>query len=253
MITVAIWWSCILLELLILFRGMQTGAVVRLPFFHLYVGGMFVCDAFLYYVYRFTPASYPRLSWNCGLLVLLLACGILLEIFRHALLPYPGAERFARLTGFAVFLVIFAAVGVGSVVRPDLFQSRLMNTNLERNLLIIQAIFFCCLIQILRYFRITLDRNLLGIAIGYGVCLGLTLPMLSLEMYAGHRFSGAWMLLQPLAYLVSLLVWTVALWHCEGKSSDSREDALAADYESFVTLTRDSIEVMRANIGKAVQ
>jgi hypothetical protein len=253
MINLVIWWTCIFFEALIVIRGFQTRAILRFPFFHLYVGGMLVCDGLLYFVYRFIPQSYPRLSWNLGLLVILLGCGILLEIFGHALVPYPGAERFARTAGLLIFVAIFATLSVCLLLNPRILQSRFMNTTLERNLVTVQAIFLACLIQVIQYYRIRLDRNILGIALGYGLCLGTTLPMLALEIYGKGWFTRVWVVLQPAAYLVFLMVWVYSLWGYQDQHERTAETAVASDYGRFAMVTRDGIAAMGSDIGKAAR
>ncbi len=255
MLTVGIWWVCILVELAIIARGLQSKTVTKFPFFYLYIASLFFSDCPLYFVYVFDPKSYAHLNWNAGLLNLVLGSGVLLEIFRHALLPYPGAERFARITGVVVFLIIFSVLLAGLVLDPGVFQTPLlMNNSLERNLLAVQGIFLCCLIAIIRYYKIALSRNVLGIALGYGLCTGLTLAAVSIRLYAGAAFNSTWVLLQPLSYLLSLLLWAGAMWYYQPEVPHTAGVALGlSDYDSFVTATRGTIEAMRSNLGKAAR
>jgi hypothetical protein len=88
MLTVVIWWVGVFFEALILIRGLRGRTLAKYPFFYLYIASLFVSDGALYFLYLISPASYPRWNWNAGLLNILLGCGILLETFRHVLLPY---------------------------------------------------------------------------------------------------------------------------------------------------------------------
>jgi hypothetical protein len=251
MITTVIWWACIAVEACILARGLKTDALSRFPFFYLYVASLFLADGSLYFVHLFQPSLYFRLNWDAGLLNLLLACGILLEIFRHVLLPYPGAERLARLTGLGIFGALFSVIGACVIVAPHVFQSRLMNTNLERNLTAVQAIFLACLLGIIVYYRIHLARDLMGMSVGYGLCLGLTLATLAVRIYAGPSFNVAWIYIQPFSYLLCLSIWNYTLWQPEPNPVPERVFKTGLDYDTFATATRGTVHAVRTSIGKA--
>ena len=139
MMTLIIWWGGILLELLVLFRGFRAKLLPKYLFFYAYVSSLLLADTSLYFVFILHRASYERWNWATGFLNLVLACGVLLEIFKHVLAPYAGAERFARITG----IVIFAGVFLFLIVQPlmsDASRSAFTNVEAQRNFLAVQSI-----------------------------------------------------------------------------------------------------------------
>ena len=252
MLTVLIWWGGVFFEALILLRGLQGRTLAKYPFFYLYIASLFLSDGGLYFVYRIRPASYPQWNWNAGLLNILLGCGILLETFTHVLLPYPGAEKFARRAGLVVFALIFAFVAITSSVAPDTFHSRLMNSHLERNLLAVQALFLSFVVVIIRYYGILLGRNLRGMILGYGLCISMTLMAFSVRFYAGPSFNRIWIYLQPLSYLCSLLIWTGAVWRFYPGPLPDPAVPLEPSYESFVSVTEGMMGAMRSRLTRGV-
>lgn len=253
LLTTLIWWASIGLEGLILLRGWRGRTLAKYPFFYLYIASLFLSDGPLYFVYLAHPATYARWNWNAGLLNILLGCGILLETFRHVLLPYPGAERFARTAGLTVFGLIFSFVAGAVWIAPAAFRSPLMNTHLERNLLAVQAIFLLCVVIVIRYYGISLGRNLRGMILGYGLCDGATLMAFAIRFYAGRSFNATWIYLQPASYLLSLCVWTGAMWRYYPNPTADPVVHLESSYESFVLATRSAMGAMRSRLARGTR
>jgi hypothetical protein len=252
MFTVLIWWVGVFLESLILLRGWRERTLARYPFFYLYIASLLLSDGPLYFVYRLNPAIYPQWNWTAGFLNIVLGCGILLEVFRHVLAPYPGAEKFARTVGLVVFGIVFCSATIYLFAFPGSFGPRMVHTHLERNFLAIQALFLFGLVWIVRYYGILMGKNLRGMVLGYGLCVGTTLMSLAIRYYS-RSFTAAWIFIQPAAYLLSIFIWAVALWRYEPNLAADSTVRLQPDYDSFVSTTRDAMGVMRSNLGKAGQ
>jgi hypothetical protein len=254
MFTLIIWCSGSVLELVILLRAVQQKTLVKYPFFYLYVASLFLADASLYLVSVFYPSAYTTWNWNAGFLNIILSAGILLEIFKHALTPYPGAERFARTSGLLIFALLFSFGIAYLMFAQGAVESRFtVARNLERNLLAVQAIFLGALVAVIFYYGIAMGKNLQGMILGYGLCVASTLITLAVRSYAGHSFNAAWIVIQPLCYWVSLFVWMVALWQYEPNPSPRFAADIARDYEAFALGTRARVEEMRENLGRAAR
>lgn len=250
-LTLVIWWSAILLESLILVRGFQQGALSQYPFFYLYIASLLFSDGPLYIVFVTHPAAYPKWNWNAGFINIILGCGILLEIFKHVLTPYPGAEKFARVSTVVIFVVIFS-FGVGYLLfAPNTFESRLMS-RLERDLLAVQAVFLGSLVAVICYYAIGMGRNLRGMVVGYGLCIGTTLMMLAVRNFVGRELNSVWMLVQPLTYAICLMIWGVTLWRYEPGASMTAS-TIEADYEFVAAGTKDALGTMRSQLGRAAR
>lgn len=99
MLSLLIWWAGILLEGLVLLQGLRAKLVTRYSAFYLYILVMFLSDGLLYPLYRVDVQSYNKWSIFGGYITLFLGCGLILEIFRHALGHYAGAEKIAKMAG----------------------------------------------------------------------------------------------------------------------------------------------------------
>ena len=113
MLTQTIWWGGILLEFLLLLRGIQTKWVSRFPIFYSYHVFIFVESLLLFVVYRWAYPRYEMAWWTCEFVGVLLGSLILFEVYRVALGQYPGTARMTRkLLGF-VFAMAMAKALVG--------------------------------------------------------------------------------------------------------------------------------------------
>jgi len=111
MLTQILWWGGILLELLLLLRGIQTNWVRRFPIFYSYHVFILVQSLGLFGVYFWFSALYRGTYWTCEFIALLMGSLILLEIYRVALRRYPGTARMARnLLGFVLAMAVANAV-----------------------------------------------------------------------------------------------------------------------------------------------
>ena len=76
----------------------------------------------------------------------------------------------------------------------------------------VQAILLAGLLQVISYYGISMGKNLRGMILGYGQCIGVTLIAIALRSHFGRHFQNAWSLVQQLTYLAALAIWAVALW-----------------------------------------
>ncbi len=242
MLSLAIWWCGILLEAMLLFRGLAGRFVHHYPNFYIYVASLFFTDGLLYLAYVLRPAWYVKWVWYPGFLVLFLGCGIVLEIFRHVLSRYAGVEKFARVGGFFMLGAVLVFAVAYPIFSPSESAAHNLYVRLQRDFLTVQAILLVGLLQLISYYGIPLGKNLKGMIVGYGQCIGVTLLALALQAYIGTRFEPIWNLVQQISYLVALGVWTMTLWsYCPDPlpeatiKSDGDYDALASRTKDMVT------------------
>jgi hypothetical protein len=252
MLSWTIWSVGILLEALILFRGFQGKFVSRYPFFYAYSGCVLFVSVLTYFVYAQDSTSSGMWYWGAQLVSLISGYGILLEIFNHVLSPYPGAEKFARVTGFIVFGVIFCFALAYPLMRSQWSPAGTM-VELERNLRTVQAIFICAVSCVISYYGIAIGKNMKGMIAGYGLYVATSLVILAVRSYAGVRFDEVWKVVQPLSYDISLIVWSVTLWSYQPNPVAERSIQLEADYETCVARTRSLMGGMRSSLGKVAR
>ena len=253
MATLIVWRAGILVEILILLRAVTSGSIRKYPFFNLYIAVVAFCDSCLYVLFLRNPVAYPFWSARTELLNLVLGCGIALEIFRHVLSRYPGAERFARISGLVVFALIVSFAVVYPSVPSGTPSAVLKKVLIERDFLTVQAIFFLGILGIISYYGLEVGKNIRGMMVGYGLWLGTSVIALSLRSYIGSPFDAVWIFVQPFSYLLSLTVWLTSLWNYSSVSAANSDFRLDTDYEAFVSATKGVIGEMRSHLGRAAR
>lgn len=230
-----IWLTGIVLEFLLLARSLQTRLIGRYPFFYTYSGAVLLMAILLLF-----PDLYRRWYWSTQFFTLLLGYGILLEILNHALAPYPGAERFARITGLVAFGLIMSFVVIFPIIRSRWSVTSTMQ-DLERDFRTVQAVFILGLATVISYYRIGLGRNMKGMISGYGLYIGTSLISLALGSYSANLFRGASRVFRPVTFDISLIIWVVALWSYSPDPAPAPGICLEEDYEAFVARTRTAM------------
>lgn len=238
------------MESLVLFRGFRGRLISKYPFFYAYISSVLVSDVVLYFIYALHGASYARWKWGFTFIDLIFGYGIILEIFKHVLSAYPGAERFARVMGLVIFGAIFCFVLAYPLWVPGTARSA-STIDLQRDFWTVQAIFLFAIFGVVSYYRIPLGRNLKGMTFGYGLCLGATLMALAFRSYIGLPFTAAWVFIQPFSYDLSLAIWVIAMWAYHPNPVPDSTVRLEADYELFVSRTKGTLGAMRSHMAKA--
>jgi len=245
MVWLSVWVVGLLIRLVGLFRGLRAEILGRYRFFYVYLFSTLVADLITFTLWRVNQASYQSSYWILQFITLLIGCGIVLEIFRHVLSPYRGAEKFATAVGLSTFGAIFCfAIAYRLVVSsPDqaFFE-------LERNVRTVQALFLSGILGVVSYYRIPIGKNLKGMISGYGLYIVTSLFTLAVRAYAGPRFNSSWSVIQPLSFDVSLGIWLVALWSSHPNPAPDPAIPLESDYEALAARTRRALVSMRSNL-----
>jgi len=249
--TQAIWWVGIFLDGLILFRSCRWKMRSEYPFFYSYVVATFLTSGLLFLVYRFLPSAYQYLYWTTDFVTLVVGCGVMLEIVKHALDPYAGAERFGRWAVVTVFAATFAYVCLREVIVPG-WSPAASTVELERDLRVVQALILFALLFVIFHYRIALGRNVKGMVVGYGIYVAASLMSLALRSYSGSILDAAWKTIQPFSYDAAVAIWVIALWSYSPNPIPNAA-ALANDYESLVSRTRGMLGAMRSILEKGVR
>jgi hypothetical protein len=242
--------ASILLRLLLLLRAIRCRLVWKYPFFYAFIAGALAVDSLLIYVYARVPNIYLSCYWAGEFLTLALACGIVLEIFRHVLSAYPGVERFARNTGIFAFGVILCA-GLYRLLTRLGTVGRTM-ADLETSVRVVQAIFLLTVLALISYYGIQIGRNMRGMMLGYGFSIASTLLNLSAYSYAG-RFADGFLIFRQVGYAISIAIWTVTLWSYAPNPVDAPAVRIEMDYEQLADRTRAAMGTLRGYLGWAVR
>jgi hypothetical protein len=253
MLTVVIWVAGVVLEFVVLFRGWRAKLLTRYPFFYAYNVSVLAASLLAYAFYTKNLQWYRHyFYWGADLLTLTIGYGIVLEIFKHVLGPFPGAHAFARIAGLVVFGCI---LGFSAILSSLSSRSSALETALvfERNLRAVQAIFLFGILAVISYYRIQMGKNMKGMVAGYGLYIGISLISLALGTYAPRPFDAIAEILQPLSYDASLLVWSATLWGYHPNPVPQSDVGLEADYEGLAARTRTIFGTLRSFLGKAAR
>jgi hypothetical protein len=252
MLSLIIWLTGILLEALSLFRSFHNAAFTKYPFFFAYIASSLAGNVLLLYVrYKLAPESYPEWYGSVQFVTLILGYGIILEILKHVLSPYPGAEKFARMVGIGVFVGIFCFAVAYPFILGEWSQAG-TDVELERDLRTVQAIFLFGLLGVISYYRIAIGKNMKGMILAYGLYIATSLGGLAVRSYA-PSFDAAWNIIQPFSYLVSLSIWLSALWSYQPNPVPALAIRLETDYEDLVSRTQTMMGAVRSHFAKAAR
>jgi hypothetical protein len=244
--------ACVLLEVLILSRGVFSRLFARYRLFYSYLFCILVVDICRDLLFVIDLPAYKSFYWPTQFLSVLVGYGVILEVTRRAFESYPGAERFSRVLILGIFLVVFAYVGSDALTQS---QWSLGNSvwELERDLRAVQALILIGALALIVCYRIQIGRNLRGIMVGYGLYTGSSIMSNALRSYAGHPFHPVWRAVQPYTYLVCLLVWVSALWSYTPNPVPDPALRLEADYDALVGRTRGMLGSMRSLLERSAR
>ncbi len=238
----------------ILYRAFRVKTFKTYPFFYAYVAStlsflapwiVYLADSRSYF------ESYARWYWPIELVTLIFGCGIVLEILRHVLSAYPGAEKFAMIAGIVTFIGAFSVALASPLVTPGLAAAGTL-AELERNLRSVQAILLFGVFAVILLYRIPLGRNMKGMILGYGIYVGTSLASLALRAYPRAPFHNVWRFAQPVSFLISLSIWLAALWSYHPNPVPDSDIGLEDDYDLLVSHTRRALDMTRSYLGRAM-
>jgi hypothetical protein len=250
MLTMAIWCVGICLEVLVLVRGFQEKLYRPFPIFYGYLLFVTLDDFLRIAVYRWLPDHYFPVYWVTQFLSLAIGSGIIFEIYRVALRPFPGAARMARYLLLVVFGAIFARTLIGS--SNGLFAwLEEASVVLERDLRIVQALAIAALVLLFVWYAIPFGRNLKGILVGYSLFVGMSILRFTLLAYSWNEIKSFWPYAGAVSFVVVLGIWARALWSLQ--PMPVAETKLESDYELLVLSTREQFRRTLERLGSAAR
>lgn len=247
--TSVLWIAGIALESVILFRFLKNRLYAHYPFFSAYLVVVWSWEMALWPIYRFDYASYSQFFWVDQFLNLLAGFGVLFEIVRKSFQRFPGARTFAT-TLVAAMLAILCGYFVFRLLSSSTYASEGFS-DLERDFRAIQALALCGVLVVISYYRIDVGRNLFGIIGGLGLYVGSTILSHELKSYVGAGFNAAWSVIQPYAYLLSLIIWVFTLWSYAPAGAPEIPPEIDDGYEAFARQTQHTLGTMKAAVSKA--
>jgi len=247
----SLWLAGVVLEGLLLLRGLASGWFKKYPIFFAYLASVLAQELFLLAIYRFRFADYARVYWFEEFVSLVMGCGVTWEIFRATLERYPGAGKMAR----NVLLIALSMVVCKGLVNAWNSYTTWPTTGieLEGNLRAIQALALIVLAVLIVYYEVPMGRNIKGIVVGYGLFIATSVVTLTLRGSIGKTFQIAWVFLQPMCYLTVLFIWCGSLWKCDAAPLAEPQLKIEEDYRLLALATRKGLSQVRTLAGKVMR
>lgn len=252
MFLTTLWLMALAFESVVLVRAALGNVLKYYPFFYLYLSCVLFRDASLMAVYYLWPRIYGYAYWYSEFLNVALGCGVVWEVYKVALSRYPGAARMAR--NVLPFLFVFAAsrIFVKAWNSPNWIPGR-TTLETERDLRIVQMALLLGLVALFAYYAIPWRRNLKGIIYGFSVFVATTVIHLTFGYYLGESFRYLWPYIQPMVYIVVLLIWCWTLWSYEAAPELETNPRLEIDYQSMAAATKRQLRAAHTFVLKAIR
>jgi hypothetical protein len=207
----AIGICALLLEGLIILRGVRKGGFRLFPLFYSYIIYMFCANLGMYLTYWLYPRVYPSAWWFNYLISIIVEFSVLVEISDHIFRPFPAIRSLGRVLTVMVFtslgLIYILPTILGSPSRSDALFSFTLRASITK------AIILALLFYLARHYDCPMGKNVSGIMLGFSVFVALNVViMASAQAFGPALFAQILWFMEPLAFALCLLVWTVSLW-----------------------------------------
>lgn len=206
---VILWCAGVILQILVLFQGAWGSFFAKYPFFYASVAFSWLAGIIAFYVIPFFPRFYVTYYWTSEFSTMVVACGNIFEVLRHAFSPTVSARTLVRVIkyllvgGTTLFLVAVLFI-------PGSWGIRFVA--LERDFRAFQAAIMLALLAGVFYLGLFLQREIKSILCGYALYIGMSLASRTLEtrfwIYP-YKYDALWRALDPVCYDISLVIYLV--------------------------------------------
>ncbi len=232
-------------EAFILVRSVTAKLYTKYLAFYIYLTAVLLIDLLRFSVLILHPSVYASCYWYTEFLHAGFGYAVILEIYKHSLKNSPGAERIARTFLWGVFAAVIMKV-TWNAVSGTVWSPGTTSAELERNLRTVQAILLAGIIGLLVHYVVTTGRNLQGIIFGYSAYIYASVVSLAFGSLPGYGLKPEWRLVQPIAYLVALVIWGATLWSYSPNPAAETESKIDHDYKLVAERTRRAISKARS-------
>jgi hypothetical protein len=243
--TQILWWLGIALEILILVRSVKGNSCQKYPAFYLYLGTLLLIELLRFSVYTFKPRFYGPFYWYTEFLATTVAYAVILEVYKHALINSPGVARIARTFLWGVLGAVILKATLNAVTKL-VWSPATTHAELERDLYAVQALLLAGIIALLAYYAVATGRNLKGIIFGYSTYVYASVISLAFGSLPGYGPRPGWRLVQPIAYLAALLIWSCTLWSYSPNPAAETESKIDREYKLISQQTRRALSKARS-------
>jgi hypothetical protein len=212
-----VWIAIVLtyvLGAIILVRGGRGRLLSSFPFFYSYLTYFLATGVVMVSFELLGPRQFPTVFWLRFLTLVVGEFAVLIEIGDHLFMAYPALRLLGRVVTFGIAGVFFLVY-----ILPSLLETRPSDVavlDLVKRSALTKVVIIVVLVAAARYYRISLGRNVGGIALGLTTYLTIHTANFALaEHYGRAAYGPIFSVLGPLSQIVTLMIWAFALWRYE--------------------------------------
>lgn len=202
---------------LLLVRGAKEKLLARFPFFYSYLTFSLAGSLAVYALSWLVPALHARVYWWHYLVTVLAEFAVIVEISDHLFEPYPAIRGLGRLLVASISVLLFLVYVLPSLATYPSSSAFLLGFIKKASTL--KAVALLAVLGVASRYRLNGGRNISGMALGFGVYLGINLAHFALA----ERYGTTFRLGIPVAFTLALVIWTVALWSYRPASPTVKE------------------------------
>jgi hypothetical protein len=235
------------LESHLLFRAWRGKLLRRFPVFFFYIFFVLIQSLLRRLVYPL-PSLYGSVFWTTEFLGVFVGCAVVFEFYKISLAGYPGTARISRNALLLVFALTVGKVLLTAAHLSDGWSGAL-TVQLVRDMRFVQVAAMLTLLLLFLVYRIPTNRNLSGIAFGYGFYLVIGVANFTYLDRFHEEVLLAARYIQSSAYLIALCIWTIALWSYGPLPERTPE---LRDYASILAETDQKLAVAKSSMERAL-
>jgi hypothetical protein len=247
----SIWWSSIALEVLLLLRAVRSRLHFSYPLFYAYVCFVLMQSFLRLTVYHYRPDLYSYVYWTTEFIGVVIGCGIVYEIYHRGLVSFPGTARMARRL-LTILFAMAVAKAIADASSDPRWWAEATVIDIERSIRTVQALAIAALVTVFLIYAIPFGRNLLGILLGYGIFVGVSVIWFTFLPAEGYQYQHLWSYLGPATYDFALSIWVVYLWSPQSQSALVPDMRLEEQYQRVAARTRQRLQQARGYLGKVM-
>ena len=209
----------------------------RFPLFYSYISFVLLIDLSAIPLFKLSPSVYFLFYWCTAFLKAVLGYAVIVEIYNLSLKSYLGVARLVKVLLLIVFIGVTVKVGINLFNGPEVVFPYAI-ANVERNLRQVQAVLLFCLLGLIVYYKISTDRNVRGLILGYSLFIGADVISFTFITHPTTGFALMMRKIDPVFYGIALIIWLVALWSPRRESMLRGAQGIERDYEYLARETR---------------
>jgi hypothetical protein len=250
-VTKVLWAVNAAIEIFLLLLLIQRKSVREYPFFFAYISTDILLTLVTFYSYRrwgYDSFAGWTIAWVMQVAVITARAFAVAEICHNLFEDYRGVWELVRriLLGSGAMVLVYAVIGARH-------NWLLTMPNIQRALELSMATVLVGLFVFARYYEVQPPRDLGALAIGFllfscSAVLNVTL----LERLLG-KYTSLWTLLQMLAFLASVILWTQAMWQKQAVRVRATIHASSDAYRSLTPVVNMKLRLLNDQLSRLLK